>query len=96
MGLGLDRLVMLVKGIDDIRLLRSTDPRVADQMGDLTPYRPVSSMPATTRDLSLAVAERLDAELLGDRVRRMAGRDRPGARHDADSEETRQHNPLHL
>jgi len=31
MGLGLDRLVMLDKGIDDIRLLRATDPRVAAQ-----------------------------------------------------------------
>jgi phenylalanyl-tRNA synthetase alpha chain len=75
MGLGLDRLVMLVKDIDDIRLLRSTDPRVADQMGDLSPYRPVSSMPATARDLSLAVADQLDAELLGDRVRDLLGPD---------------------
>jgi phenylalanyl-tRNA synthetase alpha chain len=75
MGLGLDRLLMLVKGIDDIRLLRSTDPRVAAQMGDLAPYRPVSTMPATNRDLSLAVADDLDAELLGDRVRDLLGPD---------------------
>jgi hypothetical protein len=32
LGMGLDRLVMLRKGLDDIRLLRSTDPRIADQM----------------------------------------------------------------
>lgn len=38
MGLGLDRLLMVAKGIDDIRLLRSTDPRVALQMEDLTQY----------------------------------------------------------
>ncbi|BCB88067.1 tRNA ligase subunit PheS family protein [Phytohabitans suffuscus] len=75
MGLGLDRLVMLVKGVDDIRLLRSTDPRVAAQMRDLSPYRPVSAMPATHRDLSLAVAGDLDAELLGDRVRDLLGPD---------------------
>ncbi|MDQ7906015.1 hypothetical protein RB614_15995 [Phytohabitans sp. ZYX-F-186] len=75
MGLGLDRLVMLAKGVDDIRLLRSTDPRVAAQMRDLTPYRPVSAMPATHRDLSLAVAGDLDAELLGDRVRDLLGPD---------------------
>lgn len=31
MGLGLDRLLMLVKRLDDIRALRSTDPRVAGQ-----------------------------------------------------------------
>lgn len=75
MGLGLDRLVMLVKGIDDIRLLRSTDPRVAAQLRDLSPYRPVSAMPPTHRDLSLAVAGDLDAELLGDRVRDLLGAD---------------------
>ncbi len=59
--------------MDDIRLLRSTDPRVAVQMNDLTPYRPVSSMPATRRDLSVAVPEDLDPELLGDQVRAALG-----------------------
>lgn len=29
MGWGLDRLLMLRKGIDDIRLLRAEDPRIA-------------------------------------------------------------------
>jgi phenylalanyl-tRNA synthetase alpha chain len=75
MGLGLDRLTMLAKGITDIRLLRATDPRVAGQMADLLPYRPVSSMPATRRDLSLAVDCAMDAELLGDRVREVLGPD---------------------
>ncbi|HEX2497652.1 MAG TPA: hypothetical protein VHO00_02555, partial [Actinomycetes bacterium] len=75
MGLGLDRLTMLAKGIDDIRLLRSTDPRVAAQLTDLEPYRPVSAMPAVQRDLSLAVAADLDPELLGDRVRELLGAD---------------------
>lgn len=69
MGLGLDRLVMLAKGIADIRLLRNDDPRIAGQMLDLAPYRPVSSMPATHRDLSLAVESDVDLELIGDRVR---------------------------
>ena len=45
LGLGLDRFVMLRKGIPDIRLLRSTDRRVVNQMLDLAPYRPVSTMP---------------------------------------------------
>jgi phenylalanyl-tRNA synthetase alpha chain len=75
MGLGLDRITMLVKGIDDIRLLRSDDPRVAGQLRDLSPYRPVSAMPSTARDLSLAVADDLDPELLGDRVRALLGPD---------------------
>ena len=73
MGLGLDRLVMLRKGVDDIRLLRASDPRVASQMGDLAPYRPVSLMPPVRRDLSIAVDTPLDAESLGDAVRAVLG-----------------------
>lgn len=69
MGLGLDRLAMLVKRIPDIRLLRAEDPRIASQMADLEPYREVSSMPPVRRDLSIAVAESMTAEELGDRVR---------------------------
>jgi len=68
-GLGLDRLLMLAKGIPDIRLLRSTDPRVAEQMNDLAPYRPVSTMPPAKRDLSVATAAEVTPEDLGDRVR---------------------------
>lgn len=75
MGLGVDRAVMLAKGIDDIRLLRSPDPRVAAQLLDLDPYRPVSSQPAARRDLSIAAAPGLDDELLGDRVREVLGAD---------------------
>lgn len=74
-GWGLDRLLMLAKGIDDVRLLRSDDPRIADQMDDLEPYRPVSSMPPATRDLSLAMSGPPDVELLGDRLRTALGDD---------------------
>jgi phenylalanyl-tRNA synthetase alpha chain len=75
MGLGLDRLLMLRKAIDDIRLLRSSDERVASQMLDLAPYRPVSSQPPAIRDLSIAVRNDADSEELGDRVRVALGRD---------------------
>ena len=73
LGLGLDRLLMLAKGLDDLRLLRSADPRVTVQLLDLAPWRPVSSQPPIRRDLSLAVHERLLAEELGDRVREALG-----------------------
>jgi phenylalanyl-tRNA synthetase alpha chain len=69
MGLGLDRLLMLRKGIEDIRLLRADDPRIAKQMRDLAPYVPVSRQPPIRRDLSVAVASALTAEDLGDRIR---------------------------
>lgn len=73
MGIGLDRLLMLKKGIPDVRLLRSNDRRIADQMLDLAPYRPVSSMPPITRDLSVAVGVDDTEEELGDRVRNALG-----------------------
>ncbi|MGI8792631.1 MAG: hypothetical protein ACR2H3_05555, partial [Acidimicrobiales bacterium] len=69
LGLGLDRFLMLRKNIPDIRLLRSTDRRVAEQMLDLEPYRPVSDMPPVVRDLSVAVDADDSVEDLGDRVR---------------------------
>ena len=75
LGMGLDRLLMLAKGIPDIRLLRSGDPRVARQMLDLARYQHVSSMPAITRDLSVAVSADDDEETLGGRVRDALGAD---------------------
>jgi phenylalanyl-tRNA synthetase alpha chain len=81
MGLGLDRLLMLRKGIPDIRLLRSADPRVASQMLDLAPYRPVSHLPPVRRDLSVVVGPETasDPEVIGDRVRTALGADADAA-----------------
>jgi phenylalanyl-tRNA synthetase alpha chain len=81
MGSGLDRLLMLRKGIRDIRLLRSTEPRVANQLLDLSPYKPVSSMPPIRRDLSVVVGASADvsAEVLGDKVRAALGPDADAA-----------------
>jgi phenylalanyl-tRNA synthetase alpha chain len=73
MGLGLDRILMLRKGLEDIRLLRSEDPRISAQMLDLEPYRPVSSMPEVRRDLSLVIGEDETPEELGDAVRAALG-----------------------
>ncbi|HEY7325972.1 MAG TPA: hypothetical protein VH520_14210 [Streptosporangiaceae bacterium] len=75
LGMGLDRLLMLRKQIPDIRLLRSADSRIAGQMLDLLPYRPVSSQPAIRRDLSVVVNADEDDETLGDQVRDALGPD---------------------
>ena len=77
LGLGLDRALMLRKGIQDIRLLRSEHPEVQAQLQDLRPYRPVSAMPEIRRDLSLVLgaAEDADGELLGDLARTALGAD---------------------
>jgi phenylalanyl-tRNA synthetase alpha chain len=73
MGLGMDRLLMLRKGLDDIRLLRAEEPRIASQLLDLEPYREVSSMPAVRRDLSLVLEGEATSEDLGDAVRAALG-----------------------
>jgi len=73
MGIGLDRILMLRKGLDDIRLLRAENPRIASQMLDLEPYRPVSCMPEVRRDLSLVLEGDDTSEELGDRVRATLG-----------------------
>lgn len=56
MGIGLDRAVMLIKGIDDIRILRSEDPRIKKQMVNLDLYIPVSKYPSIRQDLSIVVS----------------------------------------
>ena len=77
LGLGLDRALMLRKGIQDIRLLRSEHPEVRAQLQDLRPYRPVSAMPEIRRDLSVVLgrADDADDELLGDLARTALGAD---------------------
>ncbi len=55
LGMGLDRLVMTLKDIPDVRYLRSTNPRIAAQMHDLAPYHEVSLQPAIRRDMSYSV-----------------------------------------
>lgn len=75
LGLGLDRALMLRKGIRDIRLLRAENPGIQTQLLDLHPYRPVSVMPEVRRDLSLVLgsAAEADVELLGDLARTALG-----------------------
>ncbi|MFC0108875.1 PheS-related mystery ligase SrmL [Kibdelosporangium aridum] len=75
LGMGLDRMLMLLKGIPDIRILRSTEPAVAAQLTDLAAYRLVSGMPAIRRDISVVVAHDDLAEDLGDRIREALGSD---------------------
>jgi phenylalanyl-tRNA synthetase alpha chain len=69
---------MLAKGVPDIRLPRSTDPRVAGQMRDLGPYRAVSAMPPVRRDLTRTLTT-AQANELRDRI--YAGL-HEGARHE--------------
>jgi phenylalanyl-tRNA synthetase alpha chain len=73
LGMGLDRLTMLHKGIPDIRLLRDQNPRVQAQMHDLEPWTAVSRLPSIVRDISLAVSPGLSEEILTERMLQAAG-----------------------
>lgn len=68
LGMGLDRLAMIIKNLEDIRLLRDPDPRIQGQMGNLNLYKAVSRQPAITRDLSLAVNRELIIEELTEQI----------------------------
>lgn len=52
LGMGLDRLVMIIKEIDDIRILRSEDSRIRKQLMNLDKFVIVSNQPQTKRVLS--------------------------------------------
>lgn len=62
MGIGLDRMVMLIKGIDDIRILRSEDIRIKHQMTNLDPYHLVSKYPPIRQDISVSVSQKTNEE----------------------------------
>ena len=69
LGMGLDRLVMAKKRMDDIRHLRATNPRIACQMYDMLPYEKVSSQPPLIRDLSYVVPVDYQPEDVADNLR---------------------------
>jgi phenylalanyl-tRNA synthetase alpha chain len=73
LGMGLDRLVMTLKGIPDIRYLRSANPKIAEQMANLEPYHEVSKQPAIKRDLSYCVPQRYVEEDISDDIRQALG-----------------------
>lgn len=72
LGVGLDRLVMLRKGVPDIRLLRDAHPRVQAQMADLKPWQPISRQVPISRELSIAVEPGLSAETLTEQILQIA------------------------
>ncbi|MBD1846569.1 hypothetical protein H6F89_24720 [Cyanobacteria bacterium FACHB-63] len=74
-GWELDRLAMLVKGMDDIRLLRSARPKIAAQMKTLNPYISVSNQPKICRDLSIVVAPKTELEDLCESLVQTLGED---------------------
>lgn len=69
LGMGLDRLVMIIKGIDDIRVLRSDDSRIKSQMMNLEKFTIVSDQPATKRVLSYSTSVEKTEEDICEEIR---------------------------
>ena len=73
LGMGLDRLVMTLKDIPDIRYLRSTNPKIAIQMKDLSKYHEISNQPAIRRDMSYSVPSSYVEEDINEDIREALG-----------------------
>lgn len=73
LGMGLDRLVMTLKDIPDIRYLRSTNPKIALQMHNLQTYHEVSNQPAIQRDMSYSIPARYVEEDINEDIREALG-----------------------
>lgn len=70
LGMGLERLVMLIKCIDDIRILKDERPEIQKQMSDLKKYKVISRQPSTKRDLSIAIDKNINEEELTELILR--------------------------
>lgn len=75
LGMGLDRLVMTLKNIPDIRYLRSNNPKIAIQMMNIEPYNEVSYQPAIKRDMSYSVPKEYVEEDVSADIRKALGDD---------------------
>jgi phenylalanyl-tRNA synthetase alpha chain len=73
LGMGLDRLVMTLKAIPDIRYLRSTNPGIAKQMVDLSLYNEVSHQPSVKRDISYSIPRGYVEEDINEDIRDALG-----------------------
>jgi phenylalanyl-tRNA synthetase alpha chain len=73
LGMGLDRLVMTLKAIPDIRYLRSSNPDIAKQMVDLSPYSEVSHQPSIKRDMSYSIPKGYVEEDINEDIRNALG-----------------------
>ncbi len=75
LGMGLDRLVMSLKDVSDIRYLRSSDSRIASQMLNLEKFKNVSNKPAISRDMSYCIPDNYTDEDICEEIKDAFGED---------------------
>ena len=71
--MGIERLIMARKNLPDIRLIRSTDPRVIKQMTNNEPFINLSNQPAIFRDMSYCVSKNDSEEDICEAIRNVFG-----------------------
>lgn len=72
-GFGMERLAIISMELPDIRLLRSTDPRVTKQLVLGKPFKEVSKFPPITRDISFVVKSDFEPNRYFDLIRDEGG-----------------------
>lgn len=73
LGMGIERLIMARKRLPDIRLIRSTDPRVIKQMTNMDRFKNVSDKPAMVRDISYCVDKNDSEEDICEAIKNIFG-----------------------
>ena len=73
LGMGVERLIMARKNLPDMRLIRSTDPRVIRQMTNMEKFINVSNQPAMSRDMSYCVSKNDSEEDICEAIRNVFG-----------------------
>lgn len=76
MGWGLDRLVMVAKNLPDIRLLRDGSELIVNQMTNLKPWKSVSKLPHSKREISIALEAGLTDEDITERILSLLGEEK--------------------
>ena len=73
LGMGVERLIMARKNLPDIRLIRSTDPRIISQMTNLDVFKQVSNQPAMKRDMSYCIDQGYTEEDICEDIKKAFG-----------------------
>lgn len=73
LGMGVERLIMARKNLPDIRLIRSTDPRITKQMTNMDQFKNVSDQPALSRDMSYMIDSGDTEEDISEKIKEVFG-----------------------
>jgi phenylalanyl-tRNA synthetase alpha chain len=74
-GLGLERCAMLIKQIDDIRVLRAKNPAISSQMQHLEIYKPIMMHQSFQHEFSVIVPQDFTKEDICEIIRQIVGSD---------------------